>query len=585
MQKPVALIRAFGQALPLIRIFVVAIGIGLTLASLRFQIFSTFEGSGFTYWSTNWATRLFLVTLVAVCAGLLVANIIRDEGDRFLTSVCGVGAILLGYFLFIPVAIGFGHLALGPKLGVVGSAAIVLGALPLRALGRWQRSRERRGLPLYVTWLLAAMAPVLVIISLERATASNIITSPDSLRFSSFTPRYWDSVDLSGGHALGIIMLVLAVVAIVMALGDALLKAPVLGRWALGASLLLVGLAIYYPTYLGFRSPGSLLVGGGLALEGSVLAVVVTLAAIAAERGAVDPSKLTIPRLVALSGIALALAATWANVSGLQGSSFWAIGGTVGGFPFILIVLAGLLLATSFVFRYRWLLPLVSILGWLLVGYFGFYVARLLPNDLNTLGPAAWLGMSGGALMGLSTVSSSSMAAWKRRSPSMTLRRFRPWLATAIGAGMVLGSLWLPAVKAPLGANTSHSYWDTAGDRSLGIVMLVLAVSTLVALLGALITRLNVLSTWAQAASLALLGISLFIPVFQAFDQLGVLRSGAWLALVGSLLASAGAVAMTLPGQLLAQAEPVEAGHAASPRPRAPLKGKKSRVPETRRER
>lgn len=588
MQKPVALFRAFPQALPLIRKFVVAIGIGLTLASLRLDIFDSYQGLGVTYWSTNWATRLLLITLVAVCAGLLVANVIRDEGDRFLASVCGVGVILLGYFLFIPVAVGFGHLgdlALGPKLGVAGSALIVLGALPLRALARWQRSRERSGLPLYATWLLAAMAPVLVIISLWRETAFTLITSSNSLGFSGKYPHYWDSVLLSGGHSLGIFMLVLAVIAIAMALADAILKVPVLGKWALGASLLLVGLALYYPTYLGFKSFGSLATGGGLALEGSVLAGVVALAAIAAERGAIDLRMLAIPRLVALSGVALALAGTWANAWGERGSSLWAIDGTLGGLPFILAVLGGLFLATSFVLRYRWLLPSVSILGWLLVGYFGFYAAEALPNDLNLLGPAAWLGMSGGALMGLSTVSLRSMADWKRRSPSMTLWRFVPWLATAVGTGIVLSSLWFATEAQPSGSNLSDTYWDAAGDHSLGVVMLVLAVSALVALLGALVTRLSVLSTWAQAASLMLLGISLFVPVFRAFDHFGALRSGAWLALVGSLLASAGAVAMTLPEQLRAQAEPEEAGNAASPPPRAPLKGKRPRVPEMRRDR
>ena len=252
---------------------------------------------------------------------------------------------------------------------------------------------------------------------------------------------------------------------------------------------------------------------------------------------------------------------------------------------FILVVLGGLLLATSFVFEFRWLLPSVSILGWLLVGYFGFFVAQNAPSNLNTLGPAAWLGICGGLLMGLSTVSLRSMVAWKRRSPSMTLRRFIPWLAAAIGTGIVLGSLWLTTEELSSGVSTSYSYWNIAGDHSIGIVMLVLGASTLVALLGVLVTRLSVLSTWAQAASLALLGISVFIPALLAFNHLGRLRSGGWLVLVGSLLASAGAVKMTLPEQLLAQAEPEEAVNVASASTRAPLKGKKRRVPETRRAR
>ena len=88
-----------------------------------------------------------------------------------------------------------------------------------------------------------------------------------------------------------------------------------------------------------------------------------------------------------------------------------------------------------------------------------------------------------------------------------------------------------------------------------------------------------------MAASLVLLGVSFFIPVVEAFKHLGTLRSGAWLALVGSLIAGAGAVALTLPEQMLAEAELEVTEQSSSPRARPPLKGKKSRVPETRRTR
>lgn len=588
MPKTAPLIRTVAQATPLIRKFVVAIGIGLTLAALRLDILKATRGLGSSYW-TSWTTRVLLLALIAACAGLLIANVMREEGDRFLAAVSGLGAILLGFFLFIPVAIGFGHLgelALGPKFGVAGSALIVLGAVPVRALGSWQRSRERRHLPLNVTWLLAVAGPVLVILSLGRDTSVSsisVVTSPSTSLIGPHYPHYWDSVGLSGGHALGVFMLVVAIVAIAMALGDAVLKAPVLGRWALGASLLLVGLTIFYPLgYLvGFVTISVISTGVGLAFEGGLLAAAAALVAVSAERGAIDLRELAIPRVLAVSGIGLALAGTWANVWGAQGSSFW-VDGTTAGLPFLLVVVSGALVAISLAFRRRWALLSVSILGWLLAGYFGTTLIQAAPDQLGTLGPATWLGMSGGVLMGLSTVSLRRMAAWKLRSPSMTLRRFVPWLATAIGTGILLVSLWLAAEAQPSGAKVSDTYWNSAGDHSLGIVMLVLGVSTLVALLGVLITRLAVLKTWTLAASLALLGITLFIPVSEAFHHLGTLRSGAWLALVGSLLASAGAVAMT-PEQLLAQAESEEAERAASPRARTPLKGKKQRVPEMRR--
>jgi hypothetical protein len=578
------------QTVALIRKFVVAIGIGLTLAALRLDILKETEGlgSGPSYWS-SWTTRLILLVLIASCAALLIANVIRvEESDRFLASVSGLGTILLGFFLFIPVALGFGHLgelALGPKLGVAGCALIVLGALPVRALSSLQRTRERRGLPLYVAWTAAVVGLALVIVSLWRVTSANPITNTaggQSLGINATYPHYWNSVGLTGGHALGILMLALALAAIVLAVGDAVLKMPVLGKWALGASLLLLGLAIYYPWgYLvGFVSIGALSTGAGLAIEGGLVATAAALVAISAERGAIQLRGLEIPRLFVTSGIALALAGTLTNVSVGHGTSVW-VDGTTGAFPLLLVAASAALVAISFAYKRRWALPFASVLGWLLVGYFGTYVIEAAPNDLGSLGPAAWLGLSGGILMGLCVVSMRSIAAWKRRLPSMTLRSLIPWLATGIGSGMVLGSLWL-TTQAQSGTSGSNTYWGSASP--LGILMLVLGASTIAALLALLVTRLSALSIWALAASLALLGIAFFIPAVEAFKHLGDLRSGAWLALAGALIAGAGAVAMTLP-ELLEEADAEEAEGTGPSRTRPPLKGKKSRVPEMRRAR
>jgi hypothetical protein len=582
------------QKVALIRKFVVAIGIGLTLSALRLDILKETEGlgAGPSYWS-SWTTRLILLVLVAACAGLLIANVIREEeSDRFLAGVSGFGAILLGFFLFIPVAIGFGHLgelALGPKFGVAGSALIVLGALPLRALFSRQRSRERRGLPLYVTWSLAIVGPALVIVSLWRETSANPITNNSggqSLGIGATYPHYWTSVGLTGGHALGIFMLVVAIVAIALALGDIVLKAPTLGRWALGASLVLIGLAIYYPWgyLIGFVNISALSTGGGLAIEGALLAAAAALAAVLAERGTIDLRGSGLAKLLAAGGIALAFGATWANVSGGQGTSLW-VDGTTGAFPMLLVAASVGLVAIGLGFKSKWALPSAGVLGWLLAGYFATYVIEAVPNDLGTLGPAAWLGLCGGALLGLSAlVSLRSSAAWKRRVPKLTPRLLIPWLATLIGSGIVLVALWL-TTEASAGATTSDTYWNSGGHHALGILMLVLGASTIAALLGLLVTRLSVLGSWVMAASLVLLGVSFFIPVVEAFKHLGTLRSGAWLALVGSLIAGAGAVALTLPEQMLAEAELEVTEQSSSPRARPPLKGKKSRVPETRRTR
>lgn len=603
MQKTVAPIRAFMQAFPLIRKFVTAIGIGLTLASLHplkisyspfgihvappFDILTMAPGK--SYSSSSTATYL-LIALVVVCTALLVANVMGGS-DRYLASVSGIGVILLGFFLLIPVAIGSGHLgdlSLAPKLALAGSALIVLGAVPLRSLGCFRRSRERNGLLSYVTWLPLAAGLGLVVFSLWQHIAIANLTATGA---GGHPPRYWESAGFSGGHTLGIFMLALAVLGIAMAVGDAIFKIPLLGKWALTASLLLLGVTLYYPAGFAFNRLAVLSTGGWLALEGSLLASAGALIAVAVERGAVDLRASTVPKLVAIAGIGLALAGTWADIFGVRGS-FW-IDGTLAGLPSLLIVLAALLVAASFAYRSRWFLFSVSAIGWILAGYFGYYIAQT-ASDLHTLGPAMWLGVSGGALMGLSTVSMRALSDWRRRSASLTLGRLAPWLATAIGTGLVLVSLWLDTERAVAsqGKLIHTSYWsfptpNASGhlvmQHSLGIVMLVIGALVLVALVGAAVTRLRILSAWTLVGSLALLGIALFLPAFEAFHHFGELRSGAWLALAGALLASAGAVRTAILEKLPEEAEAEDTGvRSSTGAPVRTRKAAKGRVPGTR---
>lgn len=400
MQKTVAPNRAFVEAVPLIRRFVIAVGIGLALASLNpltvsFHPFSVDFTSpfdilkispGITY-SSNSSSTYFLLALVIASAVLLITNVML-EGDRFLACVSGIGAILLGYFLLIPVAIGSSHLgdlSLAPKLGLAGSALIALGAAPLRALGSFKRSRERRSLIAYAPWLLAAVGLGVVVVSLWQNVAFAKVTSSG---FGGEAPRYWSSAGFTGGHTLGIFMLALAIVGIAMALADAVFKIPALGRWALAAALLLLGLALFYPAEFAFHKLSLLSTGGGLALEGGLLASAAALIALGIERGAIDLRALSLQKLAAIVGIGLALSGTWANIFAAQGS-FW-IDGTLAGLPALLLAVGALLVAASFAYRSRWFLFSVSVIGWILVGYFGYYIAQS-ANDLKTLGPAMWL--------------------------------------------------------------------------------------------------------------------------------------------------------------------------------------------------
>ncbi len=581
MPETVAPRRTVAKATPLIRKLVVAIGIGLTLAALRFDILEQLQGVGANYWNDR-NTRSLLVVLIAVCFGFLVTAVLL-ENDRYLAPVSGFGAILLGFFLFIPGAIGFAHLGdlgLGANLAVAGSALIVLGALPTKALFSWRRSRERYSLRLYLTWLTAAVGSGIVIVSLGRQITAFVISSPTSTGLTGELPRYWTSAGFAGGHTLGALMLVLAVLVIVFAALDGLLRAPVFGSWALAVSLPLLGLMLYYP--FSINEIGNLSIGGGLGLEGAALAALASLAAVGVERGTIEASALNLRRLAAIIGIGLALAGTYTNHFSVPGT-LWSEDSTLAGLPTILAFLAAGILIFSFVSARRWLLPAVSVIGWIVFGYFGYSLAWIMPQT-GLLGPAVWLGVAGGALMGLSALSLYSRAAWRRRLPNIGRGRLLAWLSVAVGICIALVSLWLDTEhgQTQSGKLVLLSYWSLAGDHSLGIVMLVLAVSTLLALLALLITRFAVLSTWVLAASLTLLGISLLLPAIAAFGHLGSLHSGAWLALVGSLVAGAGAVALWLPYQMEAKVESNETEEAAPGRTRVAPKGKR-RVPEMRR--
>src|SRR5665647_1043993 len=125
-------------------------------------------------------------------------------------------------------------------------AVFVMG---LAAVSR-QSETMTRAEPTTATDQVAVVGSALVIVSLWRETAANPITNTAggrSLGINATFPHYWSSAGLSGGHSLGIFMLAVAIAAIVFALGDAVLKIPAMGKCALGASLLLLGVAIYYP--------------------------------------------------------------------------------------------------------------------------------------------------------------------------------------------------------------------------------------------------------------------------------------------------------------------------------------------------
>jgi hypothetical protein len=538
------------EAIALARKFVVAIGLGLVVASLKFDV--VHSGYGFQY-GRDGTTRGFVWALVVLGAALLVANVLL-ETDRFLAAASGVGAVLLGFFSFIPLTLGLGHLGdleLGSWFGLGGGAAIVLGAAPLGTLASWRKEPARSGWPVCASWLVGVLGLALVMVSLPHPLWSEKIVISGKVQY----PTFWNSAGVAtGGHTLGITVIVVAAIVAACAIAAALTRARLFGSWAVALSLVLLGIVLYLPVRFAFNSLGSLRSGSGLALEGALLAAAAMAAAALAWRGVIDLNRGAVRQLVAVVGLGLALAADWTEVFSRKPGNFWS-DGTLGGFPLILIVAGAALVAASFLVKRWWILPAVSALGWVLLGFFAFNPALAVPTSGN-LGPATWLGIAGGAVIGLSAVSLRLITSWQPRPMTVTRRSAAAWLGAGAGLGLVVWSLWLDTERAVV--NVHFSYWDVVGigDHSLGIVMLVLAVSALVALVGAVLLRIPLLAEWTLAASLVLVGIAVYQPAFEAFNRLGDLRAGTWLALIGSLLASAGAAALIRLEEPLASLQP-----------------------------
>jgi hypothetical protein len=574
-----AYLGGLAEAVALIRKFVVALGFGLVLSSLRLD---PVRVGNIANYSKDGTTYVFLIALVVVAAGFLLANVML-EGERFLGVVSGIGAVLLGFFAFIPLGYSthLGSLGNGSWFGLGGSLLIALGAAP-SGLFSLSKNESRSGRAICVSRLVGALGLGLVMVSLPLALTAGVVS--DDLGHLHH-PSFWNSAGLfyglHGNHALGIAMIVLAALALACLVAASLIWVRLFEAWAVASSLVLLGIASYAPVRLAFNYLVGLHSGAGLGLEGALVAAGATTAALLARRGVLELNRSSVRALLAIVGLGLALAADgWTEVFSVKPGNFW-VDGTLGGFPLILIAAAAALVVAGFVLKRWWILPAISALGWVILGFFAFDLAQVAPTFGN-LGPATWLGVAGGVVIGLSAISPRVLSYWRPRPIELTAKNAAASLAAGAGLGLVVWSLWLDAE--PMVGTLHRSYWDVGNnDHSLGIVMLVLAVSALAALVGAVGTRIPLLAEWTLAASLVLVGIAVYQPAFEAFNNLGNFRPGTWLALAGSLLASAGAVAVIRLEEPLESSKPEEVvvSRPVSTRP----KGRKtatSRVPGTR---
>jgi hypothetical protein len=220
-------------------------GVGVALAFACIWIDAL---PGNSYWSGDGTTGAFVLALAILA---LLGLAVGGANDLLLAA----GGILLGFYLFIPVAFAFDHLDV-PEAGTwlaLSAGVLIVAGVVLTAL----TGREARETPagLSRTALLTALGIVLVF----PGIFVDATTDGDS---------YWSSVGI--GHSLGICLLVVA------ALSGAAWAARVAGFPLRGLDwpvmLVMLGFVSFFPVGAAFGEFGTLDAGAWLAFSGGILA-------------------------------------------------------------------------------------------------------------------------------------------------------------------------------------------------------------------------------------------------------------------------------------------------------------------------
>jgi hypothetical protein len=217
---------------------------------------------GDSYWSGDGTTAAFCLVLAALAALAFAAGAV---GRRMDGALFAVGAVMLGFYLFIPVAFAFDQWDIpeaGTWLALSAGALIVIGA------GLSCLAAERQEAPAGMSG--ASLVPGLGIALVFPGIWLDATSDGDS---------YWSSSGL--GHALGIFLLVLAVAC------GLTWAARVAGRRVYGLdsalALVLLGFVSFFPVGAAFGDFGSLEAGAWLAFAGGILAAGGSWAARGAE--------------------------------------------------------------------------------------------------------------------------------------------------------------------------------------------------------------------------------------------------------------------------------------------------------------
>jgi hypothetical protein len=240
-----------------------------------------------------------------------------------------------------------------------------------------------------------------------------------------------------------------------------------------------------------------------------------------------------IGRGMVLIGLVLAVIALWLDV--LPDTKYFD-DGTQGAFLLAVAVIAGLLLAVSWLQNRPQPTRIALGLCVLLLGYYVFFPAALAFSNLDEMEAGGWLGLVGAVIAVIGAwIGSRSQGAQTVMPSAMGMRGVQMGTLAALG-GVVLCviSIWLDA-------SGPTSYWNFSDDYILGILMLIAGVLCGLALLATWMGRGPTSALWASIFALMLCGMFIVGPVATAFNNFGELEVGAWLGFVGGLVAVCGA--------------------------------------------
>jgi hypothetical protein len=222
--------------------------VGIVLAAIAIWVDVLPQTS---YWSDG-TMGAFLLIMVCICGLLLAGNAMGAIGIEWLAVA---GAVLWGYYCYIPVALAFDQWDVteaGCWLGFVGGALITLGAIVVMLRPGW----TGRAIAIGPATLMAGLGIVLIFPSIW-------------LDASEDGDSYWSTAGI--GHSLGIFLLILTVAAaLALVAGIRGMPTSRLTTWICGLILGFVSFAIVTQAFGDF---GTLDIGAWLAWVGGLLAL------------------------------------------------------------------------------------------------------------------------------------------------------------------------------------------------------------------------------------------------------------------------------------------------------------------------